>query len=225
MGAIIECEVASKASETNNNIGVSVIEGENGLIAMASRELVAVMKCDNQTVNDENSEGEVVSEEERRRSEKSSSTTSHKIPEEERIRRQIRERNLKKHRMVTRRGLIYEADLTEEDRKYLSKRDDEYKISHISIKVVEASLIPSVRDNNNEANKSSILGCVHSQGHKVVEVKESGYGRVDLIFENYRDANRCLKDKGEGGGVGKYINFSILNRSKQSKGIVDIGLE
>lgn len=55
----MECEVVSKASETNNNIGVAMIEGENRLIAMASRELVAVMECDNQTVSDENSEGEV----------------------------------------------------------------------------------------------------------------------------------------------------------------------
>lgn len=86
--------------------------------------------------------------------------------------------------------------------------------------MVEASLIPSARDNNNESNKSSILGYVYSQGHKVVEVKESGFGRVDLIFKNFRDANRCLKDKGERGGMGKYINFSILNRSKRFKGIV-----
>lgn len=54
----------------------------------------------------------------------------------------------------------------------------------------------------------------------MVEVKESGFGRVDLVFDNYRDANKCLKDKGEGGGMGKYMNFSIPNRSKSAKGIV-----
>lgn len=51
-------------------------------------------------------------------------------------------------------------------------------------------------------------------------MKESGFGKVDLIFDNYRDANRCLKDKGEGGRMGKYMNFSIPNRSKSAKGIV-----
>lgn len=107
----------------------------------------------------------------------------------------------------TRRGIVYEADLTEEDKKHLNRQVNEYKYNHIGIKVVEASLIPSVRDNNNESNKSTILGYVYSQGHKVVEVKESGFGKVDLIFDNYRDANRCLKDKGEGGDMGKYMNF------------------
>lgn len=136
VGAVMECEVASKASEMSNNFGF-VIAGESRQIAMVSRELVAVMECANQTVSDENSEGEVVSEEERRSSEKSSSTSSYEISEEERIRRQIHKRNLKKHKMVkTRRGLVYETDLTEEDRKYLGKRDDEYKYSHIGIKVV-----------------------------------------------------------------------------------------
>lgn len=46
----------------------------------------------------------------------------------------------------------------------------------------------------------SILGYVHGQGHRVAEAKEAGFGRVDLIFENIRDANKCLRDKGEGGG-------------------------
>lgn len=220
VGVVKECEVALNANQTNRNTPGVVIEGEGWSVAMASRELVADMEYENQTMSDENSEGEVVSEEEKRSSEKSSSTASFEFPEEERIRRQIREKNLTKHRMVkTRRGLIYEADLTEEDRKYLGKQDDEYKYSHIGFKVVEASLIPSVRDNNNEANNSMILGYVYSQGYKVMEVKESGYGRVDLVFDNYHEANKCFRDKGEEGGTGKFINFSIPNRSKRSKGI------
>lgn len=206
VGAVMECDVVSKSSETNNNSGVVVIEGENRQIAMTLKDLVAAMECDNQTVSDENSEGEVMSEEERRSSTKSSSSLSSEISEE-RIRRQIQERNLKKLKMVrTRRGLVYETDLIEEDRKYMGKRDNEYKHSHIGIKVVETSLIPSARDNNNESNKSSILGYVYSQGHKVVEVKKSGFGRVDLIFKNCRDANRCLKDKG---GEGVWVNILI----------------
>lgn len=120
--AVMECVVVSKASETNNNSGVVVIEGESRQIAMALKDLVAAMECDNQTVSDENSEGEVMSEEERRSSTKSSSSLSSEISEEERIRRQIRERNLKKHKMVrTRRGLVYETDFIEEDRKYMGE--------------------------------------------------------------------------------------------------------
>lgn len=43
---------------------------------------------------------------------------SSEVSEEENIRRQIREDNLKNHRMVrTRGGLKYEVDVTKEDRK------------------------------------------------------------------------------------------------------------
>lgn len=54
----------------------------------------------------------------------------------------------------------------------------------------------------------------------MTDVKESGFGRVDLQFDDYQEANRCLRDKGAGGGVGKYINFIILNRSKRCKEII-----
>lgn len=216
----MECEVAFGISETNNNFGVVGKEEEGKQIVMASKELIDAMECEVRTASEESSEGEIVSDE-KRSTTKSTLSLSSEISEEERIRRQIRERNLKKHRMMrTKRGLKYETDLTEEDRKYMNKREDEYKHSHIGIKVVKASLIPSARDNNNELNKSTILGYVYSQGYRVVEVKESGFGRVDLIFENGRDANRCLRDNGEGGGMMGKFNFSIPNRSRRFKGIV-----
>lgn len=149
----MECEVAFGISETNNNSGVVGKEEEGKQIVMASKELIDAMECEVRTASEESSEREIVSDEERSTT-KSTLSLSSEISEEERIRRQIRERNLKKHRMVrTKRGLKYETDLTEEDRKYMNKREDEYKHSHIGIKVVKASLIPSARDNNNELNK------------------------------------------------------------------------
>lgn len=39
----------------------------------------------------------------------------------------------------------------------------------------------------------------------MTDVKESGFGRVDLQFDDYQEANRCLRDKGAGGGVEKKI--------------------
>lgn len=54
----------------------------------------------------------------------------------------------------------------------------------------------------------------------MTDVKESGFGRVDLQFDDYQEANRCLRDKGAGGGVRKYINFIIPNRSQRCKEII-----
>lgn len=61
---------------------------------------------------------------------------------------------------------------------------------------------------------------MYSQGYKVVEVKESGFGKILLIFDSYQEANRCLKDKGVGGGIGRYINFVIPDRSKKCRGVI-----
>lgn len=131
-GGTMECEVAFGISETNNNSGVVGKEEEGKQIVMASKELIDAMECEVRTASEESSEGEIVSDEKRRSTTKSTLSLSSEISEEERIRRQIRERNLKKHRMVrTKRGLKYETDLTEEDRKYMNKREDEYKHSHI----------------------------------------------------------------------------------------------
>lgn len=53
------------------------------------------------------------------------STTSSEISEEERVRRQIRERNLAKHKMMrTRREMRYEADLTKEDKLQMNRQED-----------------------------------------------------------------------------------------------------
>lgn len=79
----------------------------------------------------------------------------------------------------TRSGLKYEVDISEEDKKSMKRQPDEDKHTHIGVKVVEAFLIPSARNANNESNRTAILGYVHGQGHKVVEVKEAGFGRVD----------------------------------------------
>lgn len=116
VGGTMECEMAFGINETNNNSGVIGKEEEGKQIVMASKELIDAMECEVRTASEESSEGEIVSDEERRSTMKSTLSLSSEISEEERIRRQIRERNLKKHRMVrTKKGLKYEMDLTEEE--------------------------------------------------------------------------------------------------------------
>lgn len=95
---------------------------------------------------------------------------------------------------------------------------DEYKHTHIGVKVVEASLIPSARNANNESDRTAILGYVYGQGHRVVEVKEAGFGRVDLIFDNIREANKCLRDKGEGEELGNLLIFRFPTGRSGTKG-------
>lgn len=85
---------------------------------------------------------------------------------------------------------------------------------------MEASLIPSARESNNETNKTKMLRYVNGQVYRIVEARESGFGRIDLHFDGYQEANRCFRDKREGGGDGKVINFTIPNRSKRCKGVI-----
>lgn len=58
------------------------------------------LECDEPMEGEEDSEGEVFSEEERESSGETSSTASCDISDEEKVRRQIRERNLKRNKMV-----------------------------------------------------------------------------------------------------------------------------
>lgn len=57
-------------------------------------------------------------------------------------------------------------------------------------KIVEAALVPSARLSNNESNKLKIIRYVHSKGYKATEIKNRGFGRVELIFNNYLEANK-----------------------------------
>lgn len=68
--------------------------------ATASRVMLEELECDEPMEGEEDSEGEVFSEEERESSGKTSSTASCDISDEEKVRRQIRERNLKRNKMV-----------------------------------------------------------------------------------------------------------------------------
>lgn len=133
-------------------------------------------ECCVQSREEDNSEGEVMSEDEEegiRRIDES--TSSSELSPMKKVGREIRERNLKKYKMVkTRLGIKYTDDLTEEDKKFRDTQEDLYKHTHIGWKVVEASLIPSARASNSEANKGIILRYVHGQGYKVREAKESG---------------------------------------------------
>lgn len=118
----------------------------------------------------------------------------------------MRQRNLLKNKMIRmKRDLKHEEDLTEEDRKYTEGREDFYSHTHIGLKVVEASLIPSARESNNETNKTKMLRYVNGQVYRIIEARESGFSRIDLHFDGYQEANRCFRDKRKGRGDGKLL--------------------
>lgn len=220
--AATECEGAVVGMKKTNSLkATSSDEREKEERATAPNEMIEEFECDEPMEREEESEGETFLDGEKEFSGKTCSSMSSDVPDEEKVRNQTRERNLKKNKMIrTRHGMRYVEDLSENDKKYLDRREDTYKHTHIGLKVVEASLISSAREGNNESNKTVILRYVYKQGYRVSEVKTSGFGRVDLVFDSIHEANRCLNDKGEGGGDGKYINFSIPSRSRKCKGII-----
>lgn len=202
----MECEGAGTEKKTASHKVMPGGKSGKEEKATASSEMIEELECDEPMEREEESEGEIFSEGERESSGKTSSTALSDIPDEEKARRQVRERNLKRNKMVrTRRGMSYVEDLTEDDRKHLERREDMYKHTHIGLKVVEASLISSAREGNNESNKTKILRYVYGQGYRLAEARMSGFGRVDLIFDSFQEANRCLRDKGEGGGMGNIL--------------------
>lgn len=124
-------------------------------------------------------------------------------------RRSIREQNLKKQKMVrTKQGLKYEEDLAIQEKQLLRQEEQLYRSSHVGKKIVEAFLLPSARTGNPETNKAKILRYVHGREFKVSEFKDRGHARVELSFDNYEDANKCVKDIGVG-GKSKEIIFEI----------------
>lgn len=50
-------------------------------------------------------------------------------------------------------------------------------------------MISSVRVTNNENNKLKILRYCHEKLYKVDTVRNRGFGKLELIIANYRDAN------------------------------------
>lgn len=113
----MECGEASGVSETNNNVGMKGMERDGIKTTSISKALVESMECGERSAEEDSSEGELVSEEDRRSTTRSTVSLSSEVSEEEKIRRQIREDNLKKHRMVrTKNGLKYEVDITEEEK-------------------------------------------------------------------------------------------------------------
>lgn len=83
---------------------------------------------------------------------------------------------------------------------------------------MEATLVPSARVDSVMSNKIKIIKYINRKGYKVAEVKDKGYGRLELVFENMTEANRCLDDKE--GKEGKIIDFSIPRVNVASKGVV-----
>lgn len=103
----------------------------------------------------------------------------------ERRRGKICMRNLAKYKNEQR---TCEVDRSEEEKAQRGRSENKYKHTQFGQKIVEASLIPSHKVSNNEANKARILRYIHSQGYKVASIKNSGYGRLDLFFNGYQEA-------------------------------------
>lgn len=84
---------------------------------------------------------------------------------------------------------------------------------------MEASLILSARAGNTEADKAKILRYAYGKGHRIAEIKDRGFAKVELGFENFQEANRCLEDKWEQGRE-REILFELPDRAKKCKGII-----
>lgn len=105
-------------------------------------------------------------------------------------------KDMQKCKMIKIKGeWTYEEDLIENEKEIIKAAEDRYKPSHVGLKIVEATLNPSARSGNNDANKLKFLKYVHEKKFKVDSVKTIGFGRVELTFNDYRDANRCLAEK------------------------------
>lgn len=84
---------------------------------------------------------------------------------------------------------------------------------------MEASLILSARAGNAEADKAKILRYAFGKGYRTAEIKDRGFAKVELGFENFQEANRCLEDKWEQGRE-REILFELPDRAKKCKGII-----
>lgn len=79
----------------------------------------------------------------------------------------------------------------------LQSGEGRYGHTHVGRKIVEASLIPSARAGNAEANKAKILRYAYGKGYCIDEIKDRGFAKVELSFPNAKEANRCLDDEWE----------------------------
>lgn len=101
-----------------------------------------------------------------------------------------RDTNIKKNKMIRINDkMMYEEDMTEEQKRQSRGDDNRYKRNHVGWKIVEAILISSVRVTNNENNKLKILRYCYEKLYKVDTVRNRGFGKLELIIANYRDAN------------------------------------
>lgn len=114
--------------------------------------------------------------------------------------------------------LRYEEDIKEDEIGQGQEDDKIYSSNHVGLKVVEASIIPSARSSNNDTNKLKIIKYVSNRRYKVVEIKDKGFARFDLIFNSLVEANECLRDK-KGTKEGT-IEFVIPREKVQCKGVV-----
>lgn len=168
-------------------------------------------------VMDEDSEERIESEEDR---EGNTTDASSELSIGEIARRQIRQRNLENYKMIrTKKGLKYESDLTLQEKKLLEEPETRYNHSHVGRKIVEAFLIPSAKVGSSEANKNKILRYVHSKGYRVTEIKDRDFARIELGFDNYAEANRCIDDRSREARQ-QGILFEIPYRAKWGKGII-----
>lgn len=162
-------------------------------------------------VSEENSSDGVINTDEEGDIGNTSSPALSEVSAGEQVRRTIYRENLNKFKMVrTREGrLKYEVDLTEEEKRQMERREERFNHTHVGFKDVEASLIPSIRVNNNDTtNKGIIMRYVHRKSYKITHAIKSDFGRLDLHFDSYEEANKCLSDRGTVDGQA-FISFSI----------------
>lgn len=138
----------------------------------------------------------------------------------ESIKKSTKKKKTEDTKIIKIRGeMRYNTEVSEEKRKQEKITEDRYKRNHIGLKIVEAVLVPSARVGNNETNRLKIIRYVHEKKYKVTGINSRGFGRVELVFDNYVDANKCLADT-QIGNKEKIVNFYVPRRAMSCKGVV-----
>lgn len=102
-----------------------------------------------------------------------------------------------KVKMIKIRGIMRYAEDIPEYQREKTEMVEEEDIRKIGLKIVEVTLIPSVRVKSNESNKLKIIKYCHEKDYKVDSAKNRGFDKLDVIFPNYKETNKCLDDKNE----------------------------
>lgn len=81
-------------------------------------------------------------------------------------------------------------------------------------------MIPSAQVGRSEANKNKILRFMYGKGLKIQGIKDRGFARVELEFDNFHEANTCLVESVKRDAQREGIIIEIPSRAKVCRGVI-----